>query len=100
MAVSDRRTFTALLLGLAAAPRTLRAQAPLAKPNSPAEVPRIEGAELKKLVDEGKAVLLDVRGQQAWDDGHAQGAIHIPLDQVSNRAKELPKDKLIGAYCT
>jgi predicted sulfurtransferase len=74
-----------------------------AQPAVPAtadQAPRIEGADVKRLVDKGEAVLLDVRNQTGWDAGHAEGAIHIPEAQLAARLKELPKDKLIAAYCT
>jgi 3-mercaptopyruvate sulfurtransferase SseA len=69
-------------------------------PSTPAEVPRMEAAEVKRLVDSRQAVLVDVRSREAWDSGHAEGALHIPLAELSARLKELPKDKLIAAYCT
>jgi predicted sulfurtransferase len=74
-----------------------------AQPAVPAtadQAPRIEGPEAKRLVDKGEAVLLDVRSKAGWDSGHAEGAIHIPEAQLATRLKELPKDKLIAAYCT
>lgn len=64
------------------------------------EVERIEAPELKRLWDKGEAVIIDVRSKAAWDVGHVEGAIHIPLDQVEARLKELPKNKLVAAYCT
>jgi predicted sulfurtransferase len=76
---------------------TVRAQA---VPATAEEAPRIEGAEVKRLVDKGDAVLVDVRNKAGWDSGHAEGAIHIPEAQLAARLKELPKDKLIAAYCT
>ena len=44
--------------------------------------------------------VLDVRRRDEWDSGHLDGALHIPLDSLTARLKELPKDKLIAAYCT
>jgi hydroxyacylglutathione hydrolase len=71
-----------------------------AAPTSADQAPRMEAAEVKRLVDKGEAVLVDVRGKEAFDSGHAEGALHIPVDQVGARLKDLPKDKLIAAYCT
>ena len=64
-----------------------------------ASVPRISGEELKKLVEEGRAVVVDVRGADAYAEGHLRGAVSIPLDEVVARAKELPQDKVIVTYC-
>ena len=74
--------------------------APQAVPTTAADVPRIEGPAVKKLVEKDEAVRVDVRSKEAWDTGHAEGALHIPLDQLSARLKELPREKLIAAYCT
>lgn len=76
----------------------LGAQQPI--PETGDQAPRIEGAEAKRLADKGEAVALDVRSKEAWDLGHVQGAVHIPLNDLPHRLKELPKDKLIAAYCT
>lgn len=56
---------------------------------------------VKKNVDEGKAVLLDVRTQAEWDRGHIADAIHVPLDQITKGTglDVLPKDKVIYTFC-
>jgi hypothetical protein len=48
----------------------------------------------------GAAVIVDVRGQEFYDMGHARGAISLPLDQLPARFSELPKDKGVLFYCT
>jgi predicted sulfurtransferase len=91
-----RRVLSCVALLLAAAP--IGAQEAI--PANADQAPRIEGSEVKKLVDKGEAVVVDVRDKEAWDMRHVEGALHIPLDQLAQRLKELPKDKLIAAYCT
>jgi len=56
---------------------------------------------VKKNVDEGEAVLLDVRTQPEWDKGHIAGALHVPLDQISQGKglDKIPKDKVIYTFC-
>ena len=71
-----------------------------AAPASRQEAARITAAELKPLVDKGEAVLLDVRSARAWQNGHAAGALHVPLDEIEAQLSQLPKDKLVAAYCT
>ena len=66
----------------------------------PAEAPRVEAEEVKRLVEKGEAVIVDVRGKDAYDLEHAEGALHIPVAEIESRLAELPKDKLIAAYCT
>lgn len=64
------------------------------------EARRIPVDEARKALTEGTAVLVDVRGAEAYQAGHAKGALSIPLDELAARAGELPKDKLIITYCT
>ncbi|HVR71084.1 MAG TPA: rhodanese-like domain-containing protein [Vicinamibacteria bacterium] len=96
--MTNARRFLACLALLLVAAASVRAQQAVPAPAD--EVPRIEGPEVKRLVDKGEAVLLDVRNKVGWDAGHAEGAIHIPEAQLAARLQELPKDKLIAAYCT
>jgi hydroxyacylglutathione hydrolase len=90
-----RRTFLVAGLGLTTLAAARRAAAQPAN-----DVWRITAEELKPLVTKGEAILLDVRGKTAWDAGHIEGAMHIPMAELRGRLGELPKDKLIAAYCT
>jgi rhodanese-related sulfurtransferase len=44
--------------------------------------------------------LLDVRTQGEWDQYHAPNMTLIPLDQLSARVNELPKDRQILVVCS
>ncbi|SRR5258706_13687258 len=44
--------------------------------------------------------VLDVRGQSEWDGYHAPNTTLIPLDQLSARLNELPKDREILVVCS
>ena len=46
-----------------------------------------------------QAWLLDVREEDEWVAGHAPGARHIPLGQLSGRAAEVPQDETIDVIC-
>ena len=65
-----------------------------------AEAPRVAAEEVKRLAEKGEVVIIDTRGKDAYDFEHTEGAISIPLAEIENRLAELPKDKLIAAYCT
>lgn len=56
--------------------------------------------ELKNKVLQG-AILLDVRSNQEYREGHLQGAINIPDFEIANRVqREIPKkNQLIVVYC-
>ncbi|HEX3131253.1 MAG TPA: rhodanese-like domain-containing protein [Thermoanaerobaculia bacterium] len=87
--------------GAQAASQTPPTPPPAAAPADPlAEAPRISAADAKKALDAGQAVLVDVRGLDAWQDEHAKGAVSIPVNELYTRLGELPKDKQVIAYCT
>lgn len=60
---------------------------------------RIKREEAIKMVKEGKAVYVDVRGKDQYDLGHIKGAINIPLSELMTRLKEIPPKKFIITYC-
>lgn len=39
--------------------------------------------------------LIDVREHEEWDNGHAPGAVHIPLSELPARIEELPDTELV-----
>jgi rhodanese-related sulfurtransferase len=60
---------------------------------------------VKKNLKAGKAVLLDVREQKEWDEGHLKDAKLVPQSKLKAEAtlaellKTLPKDKVIYTHC-
>jgi predicted sulfurtransferase len=64
------------------------------------DAPRLAAEEVKRLAEKPDVVILDVRGKDAYDMEHAEGAVSIPLQELEARRSELPKNKLIAAYCT
>lgn len=65
-----------------------------------ADADRVDALEAKRLFEKGEAVIVDVRNRSAWDMGHVTGALHIPLGELDAHLAQLPKNKLIVAYCT
>ncbi len=63
--------------------------------------PRMTLAEFKALYDDSarRPVVVDVRAAEAFQQGHIEGAINVPEADVATRLADLPKDKLIVAYC-
>jgi phage shock protein E len=61
--------------------------------------------EVKKALADGKAVLIDVREKDEWDDGHLKDAKFLPLSTLKGGAKAedvakvAPKDKIVYCHC-
>ena len=47
----------------------------------------------------GKALFLDVREPYEWESGHIEGAVHIPMGQVSERLGDLEGSAEIVVVC-
>lgn len=54
---------------------------------------------LADLLKKDAVVLVDVRPKEEFDADHLPGAISIPLDELIQRASELPADKIVVLYC-
>ena len=58
-------------------------------------VPQIEPGDLRTALAAGKAALiLDVRATSEWEEGHIEGATHIPLPELESRLQEAPQGPL------
>ena len=55
--------------------------------------------ELQKRIRDGSAVVLDVRPAEEYEAGHISGARSIPVMELRGRMKEVPRDRLVVAYC-
>ena len=61
---------------------------------------------IRSNVAKKKAVLVDVRSQEEWDDGHLEASIFLPIteledENVSNEAiaKKVPERKILYTFC-
>src|SRR6478735_10286574 len=56
---------------------------------------------LARLDDPDRPLLVDVREQDEWQEGHLPGAIHVPRGNLESRIEALAPDKSreIVAYC-
>ncbi|MGW0162745.1 rhodanese-like domain-containing protein [Mycobacterium sp. NPDC003323] len=61
-------------------------------------VPQIEVGELPLEFGE-HTVLLDVREDDEWRDGHIAGAQHIPMGDVPTRIDEIDRDATLYVIC-
>jgi len=54
---------------------------------------------VEELRHRDDVVVIDVREDYEYNDGHIPGATLVPLGQVPNRLDEIPKDKTVIAVC-
>lgn len=64
---------------------------------------------VRQRIEAGKAVLVDVREQAEWDEGHLEGAVLVPLSQLKERAEStdyaaqlaelVKKDRIVYCHC-
>jgi rhodanese-related sulfurtransferase len=62
------------------------------------EVPTIEVAQVPDPIPQGVTVL-DVREPVEWHYGRIDGAVHIPMTEIPDRATELPVDEQVLVVC-
>lgn len=55
--------------------------------------------ELARRLRRGDVIVLDVRPSTEYRAGHIAGARSIPVKELSQRLRELPKDADVVAYC-
>jgi hypothetical protein len=64
------------------------------------KVPRTKADEAIRLLQSGAAIVIDVRGTDAFKTQHIVGATDFPLDRLEKGDfKGLPRNKAIIAYC-
>lgn len=59
----------------------------------------VDQEALLKRVRDGEVTVLDVRPAEEFRAGHIPGAISLPLEELEQRLKALPRKKEIIAYC-
>lgn len=62
---------------------------------------RVDAITMEQFMayDQENTVLLDVRSELEFKDGHFEGALNIPVDSLRERIGELDKGKEILGYC-
>ena len=60
--------------------------------------------QVKAEMAKKEAVLVDVREQKEWDEGHIEGAVFLPLSKLRDASNEelagkLPAKKILYVHC-
>jgi 3-mercaptopyruvate sulfurtransferase SseA len=77
-------------------------QPPANLPETDAEVSRVPANQAKAAFESGDAVIVDVRGADAYARSHITGALEVSLSAIQTDPANLPldKNKWIITYCT
>jgi molybdopterin/thiamine biosynthesis adenylyltransferase/rhodanese-related sulfurtransferase len=67
-----------------------------------AEIDEVDATRARELVESGEPVVVDVREQDEWDEGHVPGAVHIPRGHLESRIEHAAPDpgRRIVIYCS
>jgi sulfur-carrier protein adenylyltransferase/sulfurtransferase len=65
------------------------------------EITEVDATRARELIDAGDLLLLDVRNQDEWDEGHIPGAVHIPRGNLESRIERAAPDAAqpVLIYC-
>ncbi len=59
----------------------------------------LDADALQQRMQQEELVLIDVRPAEEYAAGHWPGALSLPLDALTARLPELPRDRTVVAYC-
>lgn len=63
------------------------------------EVRSYRTATFADLAGQPAATVVDVRRDDEWDEGHIEGALHVPMELLVDRATALPDDEELWVHC-
>lgn len=61
--------------------------------------PQLSVAEVQRLYAAGEVVIIDVREESEFQQGHIPGARLMPLDEIADRLNEIPRDETVVVVC-
>lgn len=75
------------------------ASAAVAGHDSVPDVTVLRPEYVKRLVDAGEAVPVDMRKAAEFRAGHLPGAISVPITELDRRFREIPRTSRVVLYC-
>ena len=64
-------------------------------------LPQLTAESLKHVIEKySDHIVLDVRTEAEWRDGHIDGALHMPVSDLIEAGLDLPKQRHITAVCS
>src|SRR5207245_1801261 len=65
-------------------------------------IDEIDSTQARQLIESGEPLVVDVREQSEWDEGHIPGAVHVPRGHLESRIDRAAPDptRPIVVYCS
>ena len=65
------------------------------------EIDEVDAVRARELIETGDPVIVDIREQDEWDEGHIADAIHIPRGNLESRVETAAPDRsrTVLLYC-
>jgi sulfur-carrier protein adenylyltransferase/sulfurtransferase len=66
------------------------------------EISEVDATRAREAIDASEPVVVDVREQEEWDEGHIPGAVHIPRGHLESRIERAAPDRSrpVVLYCS
>ncbi len=61
--------------------------------------PTLTLVDVVAQLEANHAVLLDVRAEREWAQGHAPGSLNLPVGDLEQRLNEVPRDRSLIVHC-
>src|ERR671936_3075601 len=67
-----------------------------------AEISEVDATHARELIESGDPLVVDVREQDEWDEGHIPTAVHIPRGHLESRIERVAPDhsQQVLLYCS
>jgi sulfur-carrier protein adenylyltransferase/sulfurtransferase len=67
-----------------------------------AEISEVDAESARELIESGDPVIVDVREQDEWDEGHIPGAVHVSRGHLESRIERAAPDpsRPVLLYCS
>lgn len=63
------------------------------------ELEAITREELRRRLEAGEVIVIDVRPEAEFAAGHIPGAVSVPIDELEDRLGQLDDERTVVAYC-
>ncbi len=55
--------------------------------------------DIDRYVGDSKAIIIDFRTKQEYEQSHVRGAVHMTVEGLENNIYFIPRNKILVVYC-